>query len=400
MQIPPIIPESTGVAAPAQRKDGAAISGLVQLVTGTPTLPRADPRLATIIVPPALQLSEAAITAGRDRQLWVESEALAREAKLDRSGFSSRQFTSPPSDKGLAIDLGAWLKQLSRQSSGPIRWPSTQSDLLAPRDLSVGWSQPVKTPSLLGTKIVSPQISTSRGSAAARIPATTDTLNASIVMRSQNDSVSPSKGDEVRLLMGALVQGLAISNLFAARNLAGWITGERLRNNAQASPARASLEDPISTLEIATEDSGVVSGAPRKLVEQWMRGIDGDSSDALEAAQLLLNGKLIWQGQLADGTPMLMQRFDIWREPKQPRDPVERGVGISIETELKSHGRLRIDGRQWGDALEIVVTGSDSSSPPSSWHGWQELVERLNERTGARVISRAADSFGGVGDVG
>ncbi len=362
MQIPPIIPESTGSAAPAQRKEGAAINGLIQLVTGMPTLPRADPRLATIVVPPTLQLSEATITAERDRRLLVESKTLERAGRSEGAGAGSSAFPAKLTDGGLALDLGVWLKQLSRQSSGPIKWPAVKIDA------------PIEEP--------------------------TGSLSRPVTITAPNGSSLPSRGDEARLLMSALVQGLALSNLFAARNLAGWVTGERLRNSSDGSQARTEADSFVAMPEMPAEENALVSGVPRKLVEQWMKGIESDSSDALEAAQLLLNGKLIWQGQLADGTPMLMQRYDVWREPKKQREPMERGVGISIETELKSRGRLKIEGRQWRDTLEIIVTGNDPSRPPNSWHGWQALIERLHERAGARVISRVTDASGAAVDVG
>lgn len=362
MQIPPIIPESTGSTVPAQRKEGAAINGLVQLVTGMPILPRADPRLATIIVPPTLQLSEATVTAERDRRLSVEGKALERAARSERGEASLSAFAAKPTDSGLALDLGVWLKQLSRQSTGPVKWPAAQIDA------------PTEEPK--------------------------ESLSRPVTVTAPNASPSPARGDEVRLLMSALVQGLALSNLFAARNLAGWVSGERLRNSSDGSQPRAEADSSVAMPEQPVDKNDLVSGAPRKLVEQWMKGIESDSGDALEAAQLLLNGKLIWQGQLADGTPMLMQRYDVWREPKKQREPMERGVGISIETELQSRGRLKIEGRQWRDTLEIIVTGNDPASPPGSWPDWQGLVERLHERAGARVISRVTDASGAVVDVG
>jgi len=362
MQIPPIIPESTGSAAPAQRKEGAAINGLIQLVTGMPTLPRADPRLATIVVPPTLQLSEAAITAERDRRLLLETKALDRAARADGSGANLGALAGRSGENSLALDLGVWLKQLSRQSSGPIKWPAVQIDA------------PIKEPA--------------------------GTLSRPVTITAPNSAFLPARGDEVRLLMSALVQGLALSNLFAARNLAGWVSGERLRNGSDGSSARTEVDSSATKLDQPVDKNDLVSGAPHKLVEQWMKGIEIDSSDALEAAQLLLNGKLIWQGQLADGTPMLMQRYDVWREPKKQREPMERGVGISIETELKSRGRLKIEGRQWRDTLEIIVTGNNPASPPNSWSDWQGLVERLHERAGATVISRVTDVSGAPVDVG
>ena len=400
MQIPPIIPESAGSVAPAQRKESAALNGLIQLVAGMPMLPRADPRLATIIVPPILQLSEAAVIAERNRQLSVESKAAERGVRPDRSGRNLGSLAGKSSDSALTLDLGGWLKQLSRQSTGSIRWPAIQTRLPVVGEPSADGIRSVKTLTLPGVKVESSQgtpIRVSTEAPAQELP------DGSIVLpntTTQSSSSSFSPGDEVRLLMNALVQGLAFSNLFAARNLAGWITGERLRSSAEDLQAGAGSAYFTPTPEIFSKDDSVISGVPRKLVEQWMKGIDSDSTDALETAHLLLNGKLVWQGQLADGTPMLMQRYDVWREPKKHQEPMERGVGISIETELKHRGRLKIEGRQWQGVLEIVVTGNDLASPPCLWHGWQDLVERLHERAGAKVISRVVETSGAAVDVG
>jgi hypothetical protein len=247
------------------------------------------------------------------------------------------------------------------------------------------------------TKVVAQRSSTAIAALDVSTEVTASTT--STVDRPFTNAESQPRGNEVRLLMNALVKGLALSNLFAARNLASWVSGERLRNSVDESASRLVERSAIAVSEMPIDESDLVSGVPRKLVEQWMQGIESDSSDALEAAQLLLNGKLIWQGQLSDGTPMLMQRYDVWRETKKQREPVERGVGISIETDLKNRGPVKIEGWQWRDALEIIVTGNDPISPPNSWDGWHDLVERLRDRAGASVISRVTDAPDPVADV-
>ncbi len=498
MQIPPIIPESIGSAAPAQRKESAAINGLIQLIAGASILPRADPRLATIVVPPTVQLGEAAVTAERDRKLLVDSKTSGQQLQVDRGQSSYGRIGTQSSDGGIALDLGVWLKQLSRQSGGPIRWPGNEAGAAAMRRPFFGSSQlsslvnsarvkseathlPIakfivsasprefsRSPTLPGPvthvnpaanaslpselpATTSPRVDpmvgmakTSAKTAAARFSAaavltdssapvavseafgvapksdgTTKVVaqrsstaiaaldvstevtasTTSTVDRPFTNAESQPRGNEVRLLMNALVKGLALSNLFAARNLASWVSGERLRNSVDESASRLVERSAIAVSEMPIDESDLVSGVPRKLVEQWMQGIESDSSDALEAAQLLLNGKLIWQGQLSDGTPMLMQRYDVWRETKKQREPVERGVGISIETDLKNRGPVKIEGWQWRDALEIIVTGNDPISPPNSWDGWHDLVERLRDRAGASVISRVTDAPDPVADV-
>ena len=74
-----------------------------------------------------------------------------------------------------------------------------------------------------------------------------------------------------------------------------------------------------------------------------------------QALQLLLHGRLQWEGQLTPGVPARLERQDAWLEdPRQPGS-LQRGSLLRVEIDLPETGRLVVLAQQVGTNFSVSL---------------------------------------------
>ena len=171
----------------------------------------------------------------------------------------------------------------------------------------------------------------------------------------------------------ALYRGLATSHFFAAQRLAkefGQIT---------AIPARhPEIKTEMSRSELAARLRALVaSEGASDSIAQSLADVATDSENAQQTARLIVEGQLLWQGELAPGVPLRIERRDAWRSHPERPGEMQRGARLDIEISLPNLGALRVLGSQWGDEMSIEVQGR---SDVKTWAGWDELSTSLKDQ--------------------
>ena len=115
---------------------------------------------------------------------------------------------------------------------------------------------------------------------------------------------------------------------------------------------------------------------------KWVAALEPDSEHAQQAAQMLTQGQMVWQAELAPGSPMRMVREDAWRNQANKPAQLEKGATLKVEVELPNLGRIRIVGSQWGSDLSLQIAHAANAQDQ-----WSSLMPSLMEELQASGIS-------------
>ena len=428
MQLPPIVPDQAAGLTGLLRRDAATLAGTNAIQVLPVELIKGDARLATLVVPPPVNAESSAFVPLKDLVAAADPQGNKGANLSNPQGFrSSGLFQgNTPLDE---LNLGEWLRRISESASHELTWPKGN-----PTSAEVKAAPSLPAPPFFGPSV--PSSNTNIRS---------DTVSRNVLGQSNGGEavVRGSPQEVVRDLFLTLHYTLRQSGIFAAQDLAEYAlarggsfkasfsAGERVvpppfqgllglqmpgtadseagqtdQANSSGQPKISSqLRDaspaeskspgpreglPVDRTEWAARDLRVTQDhVSRSQVESWFRSIDANSAESKQAAQLLINGNLVWEGQLATGIPLIIQRYDVWRQNEGRSKKLIKGAAISVAVALERLGGVTIDGRSWGGISEIVVAGGDDAGSPSEWRGWNELVERLNTKFG--VILRAKE---------
>ena len=182
-----------------------------------------------------------------------------------------------------------------------------------------------------------------------------------------------SRGVVSDTLVG-LYRGLASSHFFAAQRLAkefGQITAIPVRQpETKIEMSRSELAERLRALAVRED-------APDSLAKS-LSDVAIDSENAQQTARLLVEGQLVWQGELAPGVPLRIERRDAWRShPARPGE-MQRGARLDVEITLPNLGPLRIGGSQWVDDVSLDV--QSDRSDVTAWAGWSQLNADLKAK--------------------
>lgn len=191
---------------------------------------------------------------------------------------------------------------------------------------------------------------------------------------------SDPRGVAFDTLVG-LYRGLASSHFFAAQRLAkefGQITAIPLRQpETKPEMSRSDLAERLRAL--ATSED-----APDSIVKS-LSDVAIDSENAQQTARLLVEGQLVWQGELAPGVPLRIERKDAWRSHPARQGEMQRGARLDVEIVLPNLGPLRIVGTQWVDEISLDVQSDESDVV--AWIGWSELKSSLRAQFPKIMVS-------------
>lgn len=178
-----------------------------------------------------------------------------------------------------------------------------------------------------------------------------------------------------------LYRGLASSHFFAAQRLAkefGQITAIPVRQpETKPETGRSELAERLRALAVSED-------APDSIAKS-LSDVAIDSENAQQTARLLVEGQLVWQGELAPGVPLRIERKDAWRSHPARQGEMQRGARLDVEITLPNLGPLRIVGTQWADEVSLDVQSVDSDV--SAWVGWSELNSALKTQFPKIIVS-------------
>ena len=175
---------------------------------------------------------------------------------------------------------------------------------------------------------------------------------------------------KVLLALLNLYQALANSEIFAAQRLSeAWLPKRVKPHLGEAKEAFNSMAQPIPEPSVPQ-------------LTKWVAALEPDSEHAQQAAQMLTQGQMVWQAELAPGIPMRLVREDAWRNQANKPAQLEKGATLKVEVELPNLGRIRIVGSQWGSDLSLQIAHAVNAQDR-----WSSLMPSLMEELQASGIS-------------
>jgi hypothetical protein len=305
---------------PSQRQEVTTLAPVSPLV-GLPDVAQGmDPRLGLQWTPPVFE-SEVAQTSKDVSQTWPDTQP---------SAAALLQLDEQPSLGGSAWPLSAWLNAVAMKSKAQgqvLAWPNSLESTAQVDGVALG----------------------------------SDGFNASATM---GDSVIWSS-------MVRLYDTLSASSIFAADRLAQWLQSH-----------------PVRPVDDASKN-GTTQNTQAKIPNQkdWMEQLSAlspESPHAQQAAQCLTQGAILWSGQFAPGLWATLRRDDAWREQLQMPAQMEKGVALTLETELPHLGRLKIVAQRFATDSSIQLWVQPLTGEPLL-RGFAELQENLSRMGIAKI---------------
>ena len=198
-----------------------------------------------------------------------------------------------------------------------------------------------------------------------------------------------------------LYEALANNEIFAAQRLSEAWLPRRVKphldtqENLQADQPQSNAASPSTSLKHtapkvhAGEAQEAFNALAQPIAEpsiaqltKWVAALEPDSEHAQQAAQMLTQGQMVWQADLAPGIPMRMVREDAWRNQANKPAQLEKGATLRVEVELPNLGRIRIVGSQWGSDLSLQIAHAANAQDQ-----WSSLMPSLMEELQASGIS-------------
>jgi hypothetical protein len=166
--------------------------------------------------------------------------------------------------------------------------------------------------------------------------------------------------------MQGLWAALTQSPLFAANRLA-----QRLQRGGVLDQAMAAASD-------ASSEHASLADDVRAMWARDLAALAPDAQAAQQAAFCLISGAMEWRGHLTSGLPAVVRREDAWRQnPEQPGQ-LDKGVGLTLQTQLPHLGTLHIVAKQWGDQRWICIAMQSVQGAPLKAQA-AELQDRLGD---------------------
>ena len=198
-----------------------------------------------------------------------------------------------------------------------------------------------------------------------------------------------------------LYEALVNSEIFAAQRLTEAWLPRRVKphldtqENLQTDQPQSNAASPSTSLKHtapkvhAGEAQEAFNSMAQPIAEpsisqltKWVAALEPDSEHAQQAAQMLTQGQMVWQAELAPGIPMRMVREDAWRNQANKPAQLEKGATLKVEVELPNLGRIRIVGSQWGSDLSLQIAHAANAQDQ-----WSSLMPSLMEELQASGIS-------------
>ena len=110
-----------------------------------------------------------------------------------------------------------------------------------------------------------------------------------------------------------------------------------------------------------------------------------------EGLKLLMDGRMLWQGQFTPGVPLKLERSDAWRADRRATGGMGKGTSIRVQLQLPNLDLLEIRALGFGGQVSVRMH-ADPASTSTFANSLPDLIARLKER-GLAGTQVAVDSL-------
>jgi hypothetical protein len=144
----------------------------------------------------------------------------------------------------------------------------------------------------------------------------------------------------------------------------------------QAPPVLPHPGSAIQAQVPVSRDFPAAAGLSPQQVEQGVR----------EGLKLLMDGRMVWQGQFTQGVPLRFERSDAWQADRRGLGGMRKGTSIRMQLQLPNLGPLEIRALGFGGQVSVRVHAGPGSTETLAGF-LPELHARLRQRglAGAQV---------------
>jgi hypothetical protein len=144
----------------------------------------------------------------------------------------------------------------------------------------------------------------------------------------------------------------------------------------QAPPGVPHPGSAIQAQVPVSRDFPAAAGLSPQQVEQGVR----------EGLKLLMDGRMVWQGQFTQGVPLRFERSDAWQADRKGLGGMRKGTSIRMQLQLPNLGPLEIRALGFGGQVSVRVHAGPGSTETLAGF-LPELHARLRQRglAGAQV---------------
>jgi hypothetical protein len=160
-----------------------------------------------------------------------------------------------------------------------------------------------------------------------------------------------------------------------------------LASTQQGQSPQATVQQALQTSRELSQGQAVMASQSNGLVPPQAQHTEAAIRDGL---RLLMDGRMLWQGQFTPGVPMQFERSDTWRTNRRSLG-MEKGTSLKVMLQLPNIGPLEVRAMGFGGQVSVRLHAvSDVTQTVAN--ALPELQTRLKERglAGAQVL---VDSF-------
>jgi hypothetical protein len=161
-----------------------------------------------------------------------------------------------------------------------------------------------------------------------------------------------------------------------------------LASTQQGQSPQATVQQALQTSRELSQGQAVMASQSNGLVPPQAQHTEAAIRDGL---RLLMDGRMLWQGQFTPGVPMQFERSDTWRTNRRSLGGMEKGTSLKVMLQLPNIGPLEVRAMGFGGQVSVRLHAvSDVTQTVAN--ALPELQTRLKDRglAGAQVL---VDSF-------
>jgi len=118
-----------------------------------------------------------------------------------------------------------------------------------------------------------------------------------------------------------------------------------------------------------------------------LMAVDQAEAGLRDALRLLMDGRMIWQGQFTEGVPMALERADAWRANRRGTGGMEKGTSLRLRLQLPHLGEVEVRALGFGGQVAVRVH-APAESTGDMVNALPKLQATLRERglAGAQIV--------------
>lgn len=153
----------------------------------------------------------------------------------------------------------------------------------------------------------------------------------------------------------------------------------------QTNPGGQTVANATLGASLNAETTAVVS--PRETQNPFGLNANQLEQGVKDGLKLLMDGRMVWQGQFTEGVPVRLERSDAWQTNRRAIGGMEKGSSIRLQIQLPSLGLLEVRALGFGGQVSARVHAASSSASALA-QSLPDLLERLRHRglSGAQVV--------------